>query len=116
MIHFYMLLLSIFAVEIFIRLNFFLALNSLVLTSKKAVFIVSEKAISDHWKEKVIPIYALKIIKSSSQMLIAIIAIFSFIYILGNFLDGFHKFLYSIIGITESIIFVTGYIYIRRFF
>ena len=59
MIHFILLLVCILSVEVFIRLNFLSHLDS-ILKLTKVTYVIPRNNISDHWKEKVIPAYALK--------------------------------------------------------
>ena len=51
---------SIWAVEIFLKLPVREAVNDLLRVSQKAVHTVSSPHISDHWKEKVMLVYARK--------------------------------------------------------
>ena len=74
--HLTMFLSCVFSVEIFLRLNFLSILDSIYVISNKALHLVTKKNISDHWKEKVLPKYALEIIKLSFQILLIIFCIF----------------------------------------
>ena len=47
-----------------------------MLSLTKPLHLVTKKNISDHWKEKVLPKYALEIIKLSFQILLIIFCIF----------------------------------------
>ena len=71
--HLTMFLSCVFSVEIFLRLNFLSILDSIYVISNKALHLVTKKNISDHWKEKVLPKYALEIIKLSFQILLIIL-------------------------------------------
>ena len=71
------------------------------------------KNISDHWKEKVIPSYALIIIINALKflgVLIFIVVLFSGLVIL---FDGFFHFSISVFGIVEMLLLSTIYLKIR---
>ena len=67
MIHLLLSLICILSVEVFIRFNFLSLLDSMLKVIKKVTYVIPQNNISDHWKEKVIPAYALKIMKYSFQ-------------------------------------------------
>ena len=70
-------------------------------------------SVSDHWKERVIPKYALIIIINALKflgVLLLIVVIFSG---LGWIVDGFFKFSISLVGIVEMLIFSIFYLKIR---
>lgn len=116
MVHFFLILLCILSVEVFIRLNFLSYLDSILKVTKKVTYIILQEKISDHWKEKVIPVYALKLMKYSLQILLILLFILSLFFIIDIFINNFLAFTLSLIGIIESIIFVLGYFYLRRLF
>jgi hypothetical protein len=66
---------SIWAVEIFLRLPVRQAVNDLWRVSQKALQVVSSSHISDHWKEKVMLVYARKSFASTLK-LAALILVF----------------------------------------
>ena len=102
------------SVEIFIRSNYITLINSTINVSKKAIFIILNKNISDHWKENIIPKYSLQMMKVSLQMLlIFLLIIFIFVFV-DNFLSDFLKFTFSLNGIIESILFAFSYAFIRK--
>jgi len=116
MIHLLLLLVCILSVEVFIRLNFLSYLDSILKVIKKVTFIILKSNISDHWKEKVIPAYALRIIKYSLQILLILLLIISLFFISDFFFNDFLVFTFSWIGIIESMVFAFGYVYLRRLF
>ena len=65
MTHLILLFICFLSVEIFVRSNYISLIKSLVEVSKKAININSNKKISDHWKENIIPKYSLQMMKSS---------------------------------------------------
>ena len=116
MIHFLLFLVCILSVEIFIKSNFLSYLYSMLKVMKKAAFMISQNNISDHWKEKAIPAYALRIMKHSLQILLILLIIMSLFFIADIFFNDFLALTLSLLGIIESIIFVFGYVYLRKMF
>lgn len=116
MIHFLLLLVCIVSVEVFIRLNFLSLLDSMLKVTKKVTYVISQDKISDHWKEKVVPAYALRIMKYSLQILLILLLILSLFLIADFFLNDFLALTLSLIGIVESLVFAFGYVYLRKSF
>lgn len=114
MIHLLLLLICILSVEVFIALNFLSLLGSILTVTKKVVHIIPQKNISDHWKEKVIPTYALIIIKHCLQILLIVLLILSLFIVAVFFLNDLLAYTLSLIGIIESIFFALGYTYFRK--
>ena len=113
--HLIFLVLCVLSIEIFIRSNYIFLINSLVKVSKKAIYIVLNKNISDHWKEKIITKYSLQMIKNSLQMLLIIFLIFFIFIIADNLFTGILAFTFSLNGIIESILIAFSYAYIRKY-
>lgn len=116
MIHLLLLLVCILSVEVFIRLNFLSHLDSILKVTKRVTYVIPNNNISDHWKEKVIPAYALRIMKYSLQILLILLLILSLFFVADYFFNDFLAFTFSLIGITESIVFAFGYVYLRKLF
>ncbi len=116
MIHFFLLLVCILSVEFFIRLNFLSYLNSILKVTKRVTYVIPNINISDHWKEKVIPAYALRIMKYSLKVLSILILIMSLFFITDLLYKNFLTFTLSLMGIIESMVFAFGYFYLRRLF
>jgi hypothetical protein len=114
MIHLILLLICIISVEVFIKLNFISRLDSILKIAKKVTYLVPKTNISDHWKEKVIPIYALKIMKYSLQILMILVLLLSLFTVADFFFNTFLTFTLSLSGIIESMIFAFGYVYLRK--
>ena len=112
--HIILLLGCILSIEIFLRLKFFSHLNLMLSITKKIAYIVPNRKISDHWKEKIIPIYAFKIIRASIQILFIFFCITLFFLISNILFDDFFKFFISISGIIESSLFLVGFFYLRK--
>jgi len=116
MIHLLLLLVCIVSVEVFIRLNFLSHLDSILKVTKRVTYIIPNNNISDRWKEKVIPAYALRIMKYSLQILLILLLILSLFLIADFFFNDFLAFTFSWIGIIESMVFAFGYVYLRKLF
>ena len=116
MIHFLILLVCISSIEILIRSNFSVTLVSLLKVTRKVINILPQNNISDHWKERTIPAYALTMMKYCLQMLLILLCILSLFFISGYFLGGFFNYSLSLIGIIEAAIFTVGYLRLRNFF
>ena len=116
MIHFLLLLVCILSVEVFIRLKFLSHLDSILKVTQKVTYIIPKNNISDHWKEKVIPAYALRIMKYSLQILLILLLIMSLFFITDLFHNNFLTYTLSLIGIIESMVFAFGYVYLRKLF
>ena len=112
--HLILFVICLLSVEIFIRSNYISLINSLLEVSKKSINIISNKNISDHWKENVIPKYSLQMMGYSLQMLLILILIIFIFAIADNFLSGFLAFTLSLNGIIESILFAFSCAYIRK--
>ena len=70
-------------------------------------------SISDHWKEKVIPQYALIIIINALKFLAVLFLILGLFAGLGWFFDGFFQFSISMIGMLEMLLFSLFFLKIR---
>ena len=116
MLHILILLVCILSIEIFIRLNFLYFLDSLLKVTIKVTHVIPTGNISDHWKEKVIPKYALIIMMRSIQMLLILLLIIFLFFIVDYIKNDFIKFSLSLVGIIDSICFAFGYVYLRKSF
>ena len=114
MIHLLLSLICILSVEVFIRLNFLSHLDSILKVTKRVTYVIPKNNISDHWKEKVVPAYALRIMKYSLQILLILLLILSLFLIADFFFNDFFALTLSLIGIVESIVFAFGYVYLRK--
>ena len=112
--HFILLILCISSVEALTRSNYFNLITSIIKLSKKAIFTILNKKISDHWKENIIPKYSIKMMKYSLQMFFILFTIFSLFFISDFIFDDFIKFTFSLQGIIEAILFAFIYAYLRK--
>ncbi len=112
--HLILLVICLLSVEIFIKSNYLYLANSTIKLSKKAISIILNKGISDHWKENIIPKYSIEMMKYSLQMItILFLIIFNFV-IADNLFSGFISFTLSWNGIIESILITCNYVFIRK--
>ena len=116
MIHVLLLLVCILSVEVFIRFNFLSLLDSMLKVTKRVTYVISQDKISDHWKEKVVPAYALRMMKYSLQILLILLLILSLFLIADFFFNDFLALTLSLIGIVESLVFAFGYVFLRKSF
>lgn len=114
--HFLLMLICIFSVEIFYFFNFSKKVISILSFSKKVTSVIISKKISDHWKEKIVPFYAIKIMKISIILLFIFSVIISILFFVSIFKKNFYIFVISIYGIVESVIFVIIYLILKKFF
>ena len=112
--HILLIICCIVSVELFVRSNVKLIFSLLVAVFEKALKVIKSDNISDCWKEKTIPIYAISMFKYSIKSFFILVLIF-IIFSLPSFLfDSFLDFSISIIGIIESIIFCIVYFKVRK--
>ena len=112
--HLILLVICLISVEIFINSNYLSLVSSLINVSKKAIYIIFNKKISDHWKENIIPKYSLKMMNYSMQMLLILFLIIFIFVIADNLFSGFLIFIFSWNGIIESILLAFSCAYIRK--
>ena len=110
------LILAVFVVvtiELFVRMDAFGFVQKMVEKFSSFVKLMLSNSISDHWKEKVIPKYALIIIINALKFLGVLLLIVGMFSGLGWIFDGFFKFSISVVGIIEMLIFSLFYLKIR---
>ena len=109
-------ILSIYSIEITIKLKYFSLISSLFLLIQKTLKIINNRKISDSSKEKIVPTYSLKILKFSF-LINLIILIILLPFVLANFyLDDFSEILPSSKGLFVFCISGFCYVYIKKFF
>ncbi len=115
LIHIALIICCMMSVELFIQLNIKSLFYSLIAVFEKAIKIIKSDNISDCWKEKIIPFYAISMFKYSIKSF-SILVLIIIVFFLPSFLvDNFFDFSISIFGIIESIIFCVAYLKIRSF-
>ena len=112
--HLILFISCLFSVEILIRSKYISLVNLTIKVSKKAINTISNKNISDHWKENIIPKYSLQMMKYSMTMLL-ILSLIIFVFVIAdNLSSGFLTFTLSFNGIIKSILIAFSYAYIRK--
>jgi hypothetical protein len=113
LIHTCLIICCMVSVELFIRSNFKLTVSSLMAVSQKAIKIIKSKNISDHWKEKIIPLYAISMFKYSIKSFFILSIIVSFFFLPSFLINDFIFFSISLLGIIESFIICIVYLKTR---
>jgi len=114
MTHILLLAVCILSVEIFIKSNFLSILDLFSKLIKKVFHVILSKNISDHWKEKILSAYALRIMGYSLQILITLLSILSLFITLDYFNNDLGYLIFSLIGLLESLGFSLGYLFLRK--
>ena len=114
--HLLLFLICILSVEVFIQFRFFSLLGSMLVVTKKITQVIPQDKISDHWKEKIIPVYSFRMMKYSLQIFLLLLLIISLIITADFFLNNFLSYTLTLTGVIESVIFASGYFFIRQVF
>ena len=112
----YLFIACVLSIELFLRLKFMSYVNSIARNSNKVFYVIISSNISDHWKEKMIPIYAFILLKNSLSILgilLLIILVFSAFIFLSS---KFPKLILSVTGIALSIVISFTYLKLRVIF
>ena len=109
-----LILVCILSIEVFIQLNFLSLLESILKILRKATHLIRSDNISDNWKERIIPLYALRIMKHSLQLLLILLLIAFLFCISDFFFNGFFDVTISATGAMWSVIVSFGYVYLRK--
>ena len=110
------LIICVASVEIFVRARLQQICKEVLKVSKNVVHIIKQNKISDHWKEKAVPAYALRIMLLCGKMLVTLLLIFSILFIADFFVSGILAFTTSLAGIIFSLTGSFLYLYVRRLF
>ncbi len=109
----YLFVACFLSVELFLKLKFISHINLIAKDTGKVFKIIISSNISDHWKERMVPVYALILLKSSLLVLgvlFLVILVFCFFIFLSSSLLGL---LISVKGIILSFIISFAYIGLR---
>ena len=112
--HFILLGICFFSIEVLLRSNYILLVQKTLNLSKKAVKLIVNKKVSDHWKEIIIPKYSFIMMIFSLQMLLIFLFVLSIFFLASLFFNDFLGFIFSWYGIFESILFAFIYAYFRK--
>jgi len=111
--HIALIICCIASVELFIRSDFKSSILSIMAFSEKAIKIIKSENISDQWKEKIIPFYAISMFKYSIKSFFILVITVSFFFLPSFLINDFIYFSISILGIIESIIICVVYVKTR---
>ena len=109
----YLFVACVLSIELFLRLKFMSYINSIGTNSNKVFRVIISSNISDHWKEKMVPIYAFILLKNSLSILgilFLIILVFSAFIVLSS---KFLALLLSVTGVATSIVISFTYLKLR---
>ncbi len=109
-----LLFLCAMTIELFIRSNLQGILIQIISIATNVKNIIIASKISDHWKEKVIPYYAVKLLINSLKILLIFSFVLFSIYIINLLTSTFLSTAISIKGIIISIIFSSFYTFLRQ--
>ena len=112
----YLVVACVLSIELFLRLKFMSYVNSIARNSNKVFRIIISSNISDHWKEKMVPVYAFILLKNSLLILgilFLIILVFSAFIVLSS---KFLALILSITGVVVSIVISLTYLKLRVIF
>lgn len=108
---------TMLAVEVFLRTGFKKNISAMLEFMKRSRATIISARISDHWKEKVLTHYALKIFINSMQLIICLLLTASpimAVHFLGNLIGmDVLSLIMTPLGLIFSIVFVSLYIVFR---
>ena len=109
----YLVVACVLSIELFLRLKFMSYVNSIGRNSNKVFRVIISSNISDHWKEKMVPVYAFILLKNSLLILgilFLIILVFSAFIVLSS---KFLSLILSVTGVATSIVISLTYLKLR---
>ena len=112
----YLVIACVLSIELFLRLKLMSYVNLIVRNTNKVFRVIISSNISDHWKEKMVPVYAFILLKNSLLILgilFLIILVFSLFIVLSS---KFLALILSITGVIVSIVISLTYLKIRVIF
>jgi hypothetical protein len=113
--YFYLLLGCSLSIELLMKIKFMVNLHLILEIVNKVSSVISSSKISDHWKEKMIPAYAVILLKKSLSTLGALLLIILLFLIFIALSDNFIETALSLKGLIISIFFAVSYTKLRIF-
>ncbi len=105
-------------VELVLRLPFVEPLKGLVRNSRRAVHVVTAKAVSDHWKEKAMGAYAQRTFSATAKLTGCLLMVLGTAIVLVIAMEvlfnGFQAFILSGMGLGFSVVAATVYVMARK--
>ena len=112
--HFFIIVFSIFIIEIINFSQFFKKINFCIFIIKKIQKLILSKKISDHWKEKAILNYSKQLMLNSLKVLGVLVFVIFIYFVISYFYHPFSNFFFSIKGIIEITIIIILYLFLRK--
>ena len=84
------------SIEIVIRTKYYCLIKKLIYYISRSNKVILNKNYSDHWKEKTIPKYSIRIMKTSIYMFLVCLAIIILFYTASVFINNFSLFVLSL--------------------
>ena len=114
--YFILFLLISLCIEIINLTSLSSLLKNLFKLTQKSIYILTNKKVSDHWKEKFIPNNSIRMIKNSLLILLIFLLISTFLLISVSLSTKIYELIFSLNGFIASFVFGFVYLYSKRFF
>ena len=113
-VHLFIIVFSVFVVEIINFLKLFIKFQICLLTARKISKTILSKNISDHWKEKSLLRYSQLVLFNSVLVFGILLLILLFYFGVSYFYQPFSVYIIGVIGIIETTGIVFAYVYLRK--
>lgn len=104
--HLLLFLFCIIAALVFVYTDFINFSKSVANNYKKIIQVISSNNISDHWKEKVLPFYSIKLMIQSLKIFLLIFILVLLFWLFSLFDKNFLELSFSWTGLFESFLFI----------
>lgn len=112
--HLVLVVFCVITIEFFIRIDALNFVHKMVEKFASFVKLMSSNSVSDHWKERVIPTYALIIIINALKFLSVLLLVVGLFLGLGWLFDEFFQLSISVVGMVEMLLLSLFYLKIRQ--
>ena len=109
----YLIVVCVLSIELFLLLRFMSCFKSIIKSTNKVFRVIISSNVCDHWKEKVVPVYAFNILKNSLLILGVLFLIINLVYAFVLLSSTLITLILSIKGIVISIIISFTYLKLR---
>ena len=109
----YLIVVCVLSIELFLLLRFMSCFKSIIKSTNKVFRVIISSNVCDHWKEKVVPVYAFNILKNSLLILGVLFLIINLVYAFVLLSSTLLTLILSIKGIVISIIISFTYLKLR---
>ena len=113
-VHLFIIVFSVFVVEIINFLKLFIKFQICLLTIRKISKTILSKNISDHWKEKSLLKYSQQLLINSLKVLGILLLILLVYFVISFLYQPFSIYLLGVFGIAETTVIVLVYIYLKK--